>query len=85
MDQVSKDKDLSPKAAVYSTLNFTLSYSGSTCGVVTQNSNGENFFDLNRCVRCYFYAGPCPLIAIINVLSLRKKLSLPHGCEVSKN
>lgn len=42
-----------------------ISYNGSTCGIVTQNSNG-----------------PCPLIAIINVLSLRKKLSLPQGCEI---
>ena len=26
--------------------------------------------------------GPCPLIGIVNVLSLRGKLSLPPGCEV---
>ena len=27
--------------------------------------------------------GPCPLISIVNVLSLRGKLSLPQGCEVT--
>ena len=26
--------------------------------------------------------GPCPLIALVNVLSLRGKLVLPAGCEL---
>ena len=42
-----------------------ISYCGSRCGVITQNSNG-----------------PCPLISIINCLSLRGKMKLPPGCEM---
>ena len=46
-------------------LTSSFSYSGSHCGVITQNSNG-----------------PCPLISIVNVLSLRGKMKLPQGSEV---
>jgi len=42
-----------------------ISFSGSECGVITQNING-----------------PCPLISIINVLSLRGRLKLPPSCQV---
>jgi len=42
-----------------------ISFSGSECGVITQNING-----------------PCPLISIINVLSLRGRLKLPSSCQV---
>ena len=29
--------------------------------------------------------GPCPLISIVNVLSLRGRITLPQGCEVGMN